>query len=50
MNDIEITEGILKIIGRDDELLEQFANGLGITVDQLADYIDHVKFPMTTRY
>lgn len=41
-----ITEGILRLIGRDEGLLEQFAKGLGITTDELGEYIDTVEFPV----
>ena len=49
MNDLQIIDGILRIIGRDTELTEQFANGLGIDVDTLNDFIDTVEFPVIGR-
>lgn len=45
-NFAEITEGILRIIGKDEGLQEQFAKGLGIEVEQLQDYLDRVEFPV----
>ena len=50
MNDQEITEGLLRLIGRaDDEFQEQIADGIGCSFDELLDYIDYVEFPVIGR-
>ncbi len=48
MKDTEILEGILRIIGRDDGLMKQFANGLGIEKNELGEFIANVEFPMVS--
>lgn len=42
----QITEELLRIIARDDELTEQFAKSLGISVEEFGDYLDRVEFPV----
>ena len=49
MTDQEIIEGILRIIGRDSELLTQFADGLEIDEDELGEFIDEGEFPRFER-
>jgi hypothetical protein len=49
MNDKETLERILKLIGRDDELLETVATCIEITPEELGDFIDFVEIPELTR-
>lgn len=49
MNDKELFEKILETIGRDDDFLVAFANVLGVTEQQLGDFIDFVEIPELTR-
>jgi hypothetical protein len=50
MNDQDITEKLLRLIGRaDDEFQEQIADGIGCSLEELLDYIDYVEFPMIGR-
>jgi hypothetical protein len=49
MNDNEIIDKILKIIGRDDELMTQFSTAIGIDEEDLGDFIDNVEFPIIGR-
>ena len=43
----EITEQLLTTIARsDEEFQQQIANGIGIELDELQDYLDRVEFPV----
>lgn len=48
-NYAEITENLLRIIAKDNALMEQFANGLEIDLETFEDYIDNVEFPIVGR-
>jgi hypothetical protein len=49
MNDKQIIDGILRLIGHNPELMQQFAEGLGIDEDELGIFIDEVEFPVVGR-
>ena len=43
----EVTERLLKLIARsDDEFQCQIASGIGISLEELRDYLDRVEFPV----
>jgi len=45
MTNKHIIDNILKIISRDTTLTEQFATGLGMTLDEFEVWLDTVKLP-----
>ena len=44
MNDKERMEALLRLIGRDDELLEAIAQAIGDTVEGFSDFVDFAEF------